>query len=68
MSQSKTTFIVDNFLDLKNRSELKKAVKWLSLLGVLFVVEPWPEHTWRVYVRKEAAHLLTDLEGAIKGE
>lgn len=67
MRQNKTTFVVDNFLDLENRDELKKAVKWLSLLSILYVVEPWPGHAWRIYVRKEAADILIDIEGALRG-
>jgi len=67
MDQSKTTFVVDNFITLENRAELKKATKWANLLSILYVVEPWPEDTWRMYVRKESGTILADLDSVIHG-
>ena len=64
MEQNKTQFIVDNYIDV-GRKDLYKVTKWLCVGSVAFVVEPWPNDRWRVYVRKDAAISLRIMEEEI---
>ena len=65
MDQSKSTFIVDNFIEV-GRKDLYKVTKWLCVGSVSFVVEPWPYDRWRVYVRKDAAEILSTMEEELR--
>ena len=63
MEQSKSTFIVDNYLDIKSHEDLLTATKMLATAeGVMFVVEPWPGNNWRIYVKKGSEPALIALE------
>jgi len=61
MKQSKAQFIFDNFIEV-GRNDLYKVTKWLNVGSIVFVVEPWPEDQWRVYVKKDAAETLKIME------
>lgn len=62
MQQNKSQFIVDNFVTIDSRSTLSLVMKFLVHTGTMFVVEPWPGESWRVYVRKDAAEVLKIVE------
>lgn len=62
MKQDKSQFVVDNYVTVNNSSTLSLVMKLLARHGVLFVVEPWPGQSWRVYVRKDAEQALKIVE------
>ena len=73
MKQSKSKFIVDNFVEVTGIKHLSLLTAGLNCAGILYVVEPWGGgHTvedglYRVYVRKDVAHVLAKhAEGAAR--
>ena len=63
MKQNKSTFIVDNYVDIASHEDLITATKILAIAaGVMFVVEPWPGNNWRIYVKKGSEPALIALE------
>ena len=62
MKQNKNTFIVDNFIDIKGLRQLYQTTSALNTAGILFIVEPWSAVEWRIYVRKDVAHVLARIE------
>ena len=62
MKQNKGTYVVDNFIDIKGTRKLYQATSALNAAGVLFIVEPWSAVEWRIYVRKDVAHVLEKIE------
>lgn len=67
MKQDKTTFIVDNYVDIKSHEDLLAATILLaSEAGVMFVVEPWPGNRWRIYVKKGSELSLKAVEELLK--
>ena len=64
MDQSKTKFIVDNYITIKS-GNLTKVAYLLFSAGVLFVCEPWPDGHYRIYVRKDVKHLLEVIEADV---
>jgi len=64
MKQNKTQFIADNYIDIKGRINLTNAMDILCDRG-MFVVEPWGDDNWRVYVRKDIKQVLEDVEKII---
>lgn len=66
MKQNKAQFIVDYYVTINNKVALQDIMIGLKHAGCLFVVEPWPEDHWRVYVRKDMAFMLEKLEEVIQ--
>lgn len=67
MKQSKSTFIVGNYVDIKSHEDLMAAtIRLASEAGVLFIVEPWPGNNWRIYVKKGSEPALLALEEGLK--
>jgi hypothetical protein len=62
MKQNKTQFIADNYVDTESQASLSLIIRFLAGRGVLFIVEPWPDYRWRVYVKKDSAHVLQAIE------
>ena len=65
MEQNKAQFIFDNYIVI-GRDDLYKVTKWLNVGSIVFLVEPWPEDQWRVYVRKDAADILETMEEELR--
>jgi hypothetical protein len=65
MKQNKGTYVVDNFIDIKGTQKLYQANSALCAAGILFIVEPWSAVEWRIYVRKDVAHVLEKIEEAL---
>ena len=67
MKQSKSTFIVDHYLDIRSHEDLLSATKMLAdEAGVMFIVEPWPGNHWRIYVKKGSDPALIAVEEGLK--
>jgi hypothetical protein len=66
MKNNKIQFIADCYIDVEDQETLLAIIP--KLVDVAFFVEPWPGNNWRVYVRKDASHLLEDIGEAIENE
>ena len=62
MQNNKSQFIVDHYVEIDSFSSLSLVMKFLAKQGILFVVEPWPGQSWRLYVRKDAEAVLKIVE------
>ena len=65
MKQNKAQFIVDHYIEV-GRDALYKVTKWLCVGSIAFVVEPWPNDRYRIYVRKDVAETLKIAEEEAK--
>jgi len=67
MEQSKSTFIVDSYVEIKSHKDLMAATILLaSEAGVMFIVEPWGGNNWRIYVKKGSEPSLKAVEEMLK--
>ena len=68
MIQHKSTFIVDHYIDVQGISTLGIVTLYLNgLSGVLYVVEPWGEDHFRVYVKKGSESVLKTISDVLGG-
>jgi hypothetical protein len=66
MKQNKTNFIMDYYVAV-GPGGLEEMTDILNTKSVAYVVEPWPEENARIYVRKDAARVLKEVEEEVYG-
>jgi len=66
MKQNKAQFIMDYYVAV-GPGGLEEMTDILNTKGVAYVVEPWPEDNARIYVRKDAAPVLKEVEKEVYG-